>query len=153
MITLRIYDRHDGSLAFDLRHLIDLLAPRSLDASWKVSPVTLNDPHLDCSFEEFMCTGPTDSGQFDLERLAADGSVVNGYSFSEAAHAAYQVIWGQFVATDPNQKHPWAVIRAIDSTFYEVTSADQVVLNAIRSAYKDVRVASGPVKSIPIEEV
>jgi hypothetical protein len=29
-------------LAFDLRDLIDLLAPRSREASWTVSPVRLN---------------------------------------------------------------------------------------------------------------
>jgi len=45
MITLRIYDYRNGVLALDLRDLlVDLLAPRSLEADWKVSPVTLNDP-------------------------------------------------------------------------------------------------------------
>ena len=153
MITLRIYDYRNGVLALDLRDLVDLLAPRSLEADWKVSPVTLNDPHPGRSFDQFMFTGPTEPGQVDLERLAARGSVISGVALSEAAHAAHQVIWGQFAGTLPNQKDPWVVICAIDSTFYEVTSADQLVLNAIRSAYKDVRVASGPVQSIPIERV
>jgi hypothetical protein len=153
MITLRIYDYRNGVLVLDLRDLVDLLAPRSLEADWKVSPVTLNDPHLGRSFDEFMVTGPAGPGQDDLERLAASGSVVSGVTLSEAAHAAHQVIWGQFVGTLPNQNDPWVVMCAINSTFYEVTSADQVVPNAIRSAYKDVRVASGPVKSIPIEQV
>jgi hypothetical protein len=52
MITLRIYDYRNGVLALDLRDLVDLLAPCSLDADWKVSPVTLNDPHLGRSFDE-----------------------------------------------------------------------------------------------------
>ena len=153
MITLRIYDYRDGVLALNLRDLVDLLAPRSLEADWKVSPVTLNDPLLGRSFDEFMVTGPTEPDQVDLERLAASGSVVSGFTLSQVLHAAHQVMWGQFVGTLPNQKDPWVVMCAIDSTFYEVTSADQGVLNAIRSAYKDVRVAPGPVKSIPIERV
>ena len=154
MTTLRIYDYRDGALALDLRDLIDLLAPRSLEARWMVSPVTLIDPRLGSSFEEFMTV---ESGRLDedtLEQLAVSKSAVNGIALSEAAHATHQVIWGQFVGMLPEQKEdPWVVIRAIDSTFYEVTSADEAVLATIRSAYKDVRAAPGPVTSIPIGQV
>ena len=149
MTTLRIYDYRDGALALDLRDLIDLLAPRSLEARWMVSPVTLIDPRLGSSFEEFMTV---ESGRLDedtLEQLAVSKSAVNGIALSEAAHAT-----GQFVGMLPEQKEdPWVVIRAIDSTFYEVTSADEAVLATIRSAYKDVRAAPGPVTSIPIGQV
>lgn len=153
MTTLRIYDSREHALALDLRDLIDLLSPRSLEASWRVSPVKLNYPQLGRSIAEFMMTGPGKPGEDRLEQLAASGSSVSGATLSEAARAAWQVIWGQFVATFPEQNDTWVVIRAIDSTFYEVTSADEAVLNAIRSAYKDVRVAPGPVTSIPIEQV
>ena len=78
-------------------------------------------------------------------------SVVNGITLSEAAHATHQVIWGQFVGMLPHKEDPWVVIRAIDSTFYEVTSVDEAVLATIRSAYSDVRTALSPVTSIPIE--
>jgi hypothetical protein len=37
MATLRIYDYDNGVLAVDLRHLLDLLAPRSLEATWTVT--------------------------------------------------------------------------------------------------------------------
>jgi hypothetical protein len=63
------------------------------------------------------------------------------------------VIWGQFVATLPEQMDAWVVIRAIDSTFYEVTTSDEEVLAKIRLAYKDVRVAPGPVASTPFPQV
>jgi len=42
MTTLRISDYRDHVLALGLRDLIDLLAPRSLEASWTVSPVRLH---------------------------------------------------------------------------------------------------------------
>jgi hypothetical protein len=41
MTTLRIYDYRNGALALDLRDLVDLFAPRSLEASWVVSPVSV----------------------------------------------------------------------------------------------------------------
>lgn len=153
MTTLRIYDYRNNVLALDLHNLIDLLAPRSLKADWTISPVTLNDPHLGRSFDELMIVGPDQPSHDDLESLAASRSIIDGFTLSKAAHAVRQVIWGKFIATLPDQKEPWVVICAIDSTFYEVTSADEAVLSAIRSAYKDVRVAPGPVTSVRIEQV
>jgi hypothetical protein len=153
MTTLRIYDYRNGALALDLRDLVDLFAPRSLEASWTASPVRMNHPDLGRLYDEFMMTGPGQPGQNPLEVLAANGSSVSGVTFSEAAHAAWQVIWGQFVATLPEQNDAWVVIRAIDSTFYEVSTSDEMVLAKIGSTYKDVRVASGPVASAPIPQV
>jgi hypothetical protein len=133
-----------------LRDLLDLLAPHSLEVSWTVSPVRLECPALGRSLDEFMVTGP---GGGQLESLAANGSSVSGLILAEYAHATRQIIWGQFVAAHPEQAGVWLVIRAIDSTFYEVITSDEVVLAKIRSAYKDVRVASGPVASTPIPQV
>jgi hypothetical protein len=154
MTTLRIYDyKKNGALALDLRDLVDLLAPRSLEATWTVSPVGLRDRRDGTASEEFMMTGPGEVGQDKLEQFAASGSSVSGAMLSKAAHEAHQVIWGEFTATLPEQADPWVVIRAIDSTFYEVTSSDESVLGAIRAAFRDVRLAPGPVTSIPIEPV
>ena len=150
MTTLRIHVGCNGALALDLRDLIGLLAPRSLEASWTVSRVVLHDPALDHSFDEFMIAGRGAPGEDLLEKFAAGGSPVSGALLSKAAHETTQVIWGQFVGTLPGKSDTWIVIRAIDSTFFEVTSSDGAVLNAIRSVYKDVRMASGPVTSIPI---
>jgi hypothetical protein len=152
MTTLRIYDYRDGVLALDLRDLINLLAPRSIEASWIVSPVKLEHPELARTVDEFMMTGSGRPGEDQLELLAASGSSVSGLMLAEYAHATSQVIWGQFAGTLPAQSDIWVVIRAIDSTFYEVTTSDDEVLAKIKSAYNDVRVASGPVASTPIME-
>ena len=152
MTTLRIYDYRNGVLALDLRDLIDLLAPRSIEAGWTVSPVKLENPKLGRSIDEFMMTGPGRPGEDQLELLAASGSSVSGLMLAEYAHATSQVIWGQFAGSLPAQSDIWVVIRAIDSTFYEVTTSDDEVLAKIKSAYNDVRVASGPVASTPIME-
>ena len=72
---------------------------------------------------------------------------------AELAKATDQVIWGEFVAVLPQQNGIWVTARAIDSTFYEVTTVDATVLDTIKSTYKDVRVATGPVTSAPIAEI
>ncbi|WP_375779672.1 hypothetical protein ACE103_12535 [Bradyrhizobium sp. ma5] len=153
MTTLRIYDYRDGVLALDLSDLVDLLAPRSLEASWTASPVRVNHPDLGRFCDEFMVVGQGKAGQHPLEVLAANGSSFDGIRFSEAAHTARQVIWGQFVAALSEQDDHWVDIRAIDSTFYEVTTSDKAVLNAVWASYKDVRVASGPTISVPIDRI
>lgn len=148
MTTLRIYDLRGRTLAVHLPDLIDLLAPRSLEASWAVCPVSVEYPTLGRSLDEFMITGPGRPGEDHLEILAASGVSVSGAILLQHARETYQVIWGQFVATLPEQA-AWVTIRAIDSTFYEVTTTDEEVLAKIRSTYKDVRDASGPVSSVP----
>jgi hypothetical protein len=148
MTTVRIYDyRNDGILAVDLRHLIDLLAPQSLQAIWTVSPVKLFYPALDSSLDEFSATG---QGAEQLEVLAGDRTPVSGTVLAELAEATVQVIWGEFAAVLPRHDSIWVTIRAIDSTFYEVTSTDADVLNKIRTTYKDVRAAADPAASTPI---
>jgi len=132
MATLRIYDCDGRVLAVDLRHLIDLLAPRSLQATWTASSV---------EGEELWATG---QGGVQLEGLARNRSPVSGAVLAELAKSTVQVIWGEFTAVLPPQSVVWVTIRAIDSTFYEVTTTDEVVLKKVRSTYKDVRVATGP---------
>jgi hypothetical protein len=153
MTTLRIYDLREGRvLALDLRDLIDLLAPHSLEASWIVSPVKVEDPTLGRTFDQFE-TVPGLAGEDNLETVAINGAAVNGIALSKYAHETRQVIWGQFVATLPEQADVWVAIRAIDSTFYEVSTSDEEVLARIRSAYQDVRVAPGPVFSTPFPQL
>jgi hypothetical protein len=147
MATLRIYDCDNGVLALDLRHLIDLLAPRSIQAIWTVSPVKLFCSELNSFEEDFDAIG---QGGDPLEVLARNRSPVSGTVLAELAKATTQVIWGEFEALLPEQDRVWISIRAIDSTFYELSTSDEAVLNKIKSSYKDVRVASAPVSSTPI---
>src|SRR4051812_8918872 len=136
MTTLRIWDLGERQgLALDLRDLVDLFAPRSLEASWTVSPVRVgHDPSAVDRFEA-VPQGADDP----LQALATGGAPVSGAVLSQYAHETRQVIWGQFVGTLPGQIGAWITISAIVSTFYEVTTSDEVILAKIRSTYKDVR--------------
>src|SRR5260370_5356896 len=113
MTTLRIYDYRNGVLALDLRDLIDLLAPRSIEASWTVSPIKLEDPELGRSIDEFMMTGPGRPGEDQLELLAVSGSSVSVLMLAEYAHATCQVIWGQFMGTLHAQNDLCVLVPAI----------------------------------------
>lgn len=137
MATLRIYDVRRHVLQIDLRHLLALLAPQSLRADWTLAAVSFPEPGDDL----FDATGP---GGERLNELAETGAIVSGVQLAALAKDTRQVIWGGFTASLPRQGGaPWLTIRAIDSTFYEVTTLDQSVLDKIRSTYRDVRASDG----------
>ncbi|WDZ75177.1 hypothetical protein PWG15_11130 [Ensifer adhaerens] len=130
MKTLRVYGPPETVLPFDLRDFLQLLAPHSLRASWRVSAV-------DTGYSWFEATGP---GGDVLETMARSGERVGGKDLAAAANDTRQVIWGAFcgsLPTAPDQL--WVRIRAIDSTFYEVTTDDETVLGKIEATFDDVR--------------
>jgi len=141
MTTLRVYDLKDQVLALDLRDLLRLLAPRSFKARWVVSTVKSSK----LGHEWFEATG---EGGERLEGLAQHDGQISGSDLAALAENTRQVIWGEFVGSAPTQSDkPWVIIRAVDSTFYEIDSDDEAVLNKISSAYKDVRMGEAPITS------
>ncbi|WP_133636838.1 hypothetical protein [Zavarzinia compransoris] len=133
MATLRIYDLRERVLALDLRDLLHLFAPRSLDATWTVTTVKSSEPGR----EWFEATG---EGGEQLEILAQRNAAISGADLTALAENTRQVIWGEFVGSAPTQSNKaWVIIRAIDSTFYEIDTDDETVLSKIRWTYKDVR--------------
>lgn len=141
MTTLRVYDLNQHVLALDLRDLLRLLAPRSLEGRWVVSTVKSSMS----GDEWFEATG---EGGEQLERLAQDDVQLSGFDLAALAEKTLQVIWGEFVGLEPTRSDKrWVTIRAVDSTFYEIDSDDEAVLNKISSTYKDVRTADAPIES------
>lgn len=130
---LTIHDLDDrGILAFDMRDLLRALAPPSLEARWTIT--TPDD-------EPFEATG---AGGFRLEELAEVSSQITGDELLAIADDTVQVIWGDFVAVLPDDPHrEWLTIRAIDSSFFEVETSDERSIAAVRSRFRDVRVAEG----------
>ncbi|WP_237151781.1 hypothetical protein [Oryzibacter oryziterrae] len=132
MTKLRVYDEHDHLLALDLRDLLKLLAPRSLAARWTVAPVREADGEA-----RFEATG--EEGE-RLERLAQVGATVTGQELAAMAAKVGQVIWGEFVGMETTAPgSPWVIIRAIDSTCYEIETDDMAVLNKVKVTYRQVR--------------
>lgn len=130
MATLRIYDLDGGVLAVHLSRLLDLLAPKSLDAEWTVAPIRSDGE------EKFEATGP---GADELEELVATAMPISGMALLIVSTNTPQIVWGEFIAIVPGESSPWLTLRAIDSTFYEIATDDDAALDTVRSAFKDVR--------------
>ena len=142
MKTLRIYGPPERALPFDLRDFLRLLAPRSLKASWKVSAV-------DAGYQWFDATG---AGGEMLEAMAQLGEPVPGRDLAAAVQDTRRVIWGEFSASLPSAPdRDWVVIRAVDSTFYEIATDDEKVLKKIEKHFADVRPYDSLWKPIPRE--
>lgn len=90
----------------------------------------------------------TGEGGEQLEGLAQDNAWLSGSDLAALAEDTRQVVWGEFVGSAPTQSDKaWVIIRAVDSTFYEIDTDDETVLNKIGSTYKDVRAGEAPVTS------
>ena len=50
-----------------------------------------------------------------------------------------QVIWGEFTGFKEGVLTPWVILRAIDSSFCEVETDDEQVLDSVRETFSDVR--------------
>lgn len=129
MTVLQIRDLSDGSLAFDLRHLLRLLAPPADTALWRV-----RTPQR----QAFEASG---SGGAALEDLAAaEAPAMAGADLLVLADNTAQVIWGDFIGsltTAPDV--PWLTLRAVDSSFWEVETADDTAVARLRDRFRDVR--------------
>ena len=133
MATLRVYDLNNQFLTFDLKDLLRLLEPRSLEAHWVVCAVKDSEP----GHEWFEAIG--DGGK-QLMELAEVNAQLSGSALAALAENTRQVIWGEFIGSGPLQPdEAWVTIRAIDSSFYEIETEDETVLRKISSTFKDVR--------------
>jgi hypothetical protein len=128
-----------------LKNLLRLLAPQFLHANWTVTTVKSSEP----GHEWFEATG---KGGEQLEMLAQDNVRLSGADFATLAGNTLQVIWGEFVGSTLEQPDmAWVIIWAVDSTFYEIETRDQAVLDKISSTYKDVRSGEAPISSECLE--
>lgn len=67
---------------------------------------------------------------------------IPGHELAVLAKETDQVIWGAFTGSLYGTRGaPWVAIRFIDSTFCEVETSDEAVLDTIRSSFRDVRQA------------
>lgn len=139
MATLWIHDLDGTGLAFDLIDLLELLAPQSVQTSWTISTVKSIDPKQ----EWFEAQG--EAGE-KLEDLAEQDAEISVEELIKLARGSYQVIWGEFLgASDDPQMDFWVIIRAMDSSFYEIVTFDEAVIGKITSHFHDVRHGDTPI--------
>ncbi len=115
MPTIRIGAGDSHRLSFDLRHVLTAMRAHASASFWEVSGVALYKEALDV-------TGP---GADQLEVLAASGERVSRAVLLGIAKKVHQVIWGEFRAyAKRTSQEPHIIVRAIDSSFYEITGDD-----------------------------
>jgi hypothetical protein len=112
-------------LAVDLRHILDLLDDRAIRSQWRVSGVWALSNAEGWAAEE-------------LEKLADGKTFITGEHLNRIAHCLSQVIDGEFSAFANSSESPWLIIRAIDSSFYEVFSTEPDVLDGVRASFQEV---------------
>jgi hypothetical protein len=121
MRTLRISDETDGYLAFDLRELLELLGERVVASRWV------------CAVEECRAEEPlTMIAKYNVP----EG--IDGKQIIRLAAVTRQVVDGVFAGFDDAEPEPWVRLAAIDSSYWEVTAAENVLLPLVAS-FRDTR--------------
>jgi hypothetical protein len=122
-VIIRDGSKRDGkhTLDFGLREVLDTLGSRAAASRWRCSGVRY-----------------TSKDEQDIDALEREtGELIDGAALLAATERLQQVIDGQFEAIE-NQNTPWVVVRAVDSSWWEVLSDEQAVLETVRVRFQDV---------------
>ena len=111
-----------GGLEFGLAEVLFALGPRVAESRWL------------CRDLHYISRDETDIDTLDL---AAAGGLVEGHDLLSALPRVLQVINGEFEGVSEDST-PWVIIRAVDSSWWEVLSDDPSALQAIRQRFRVV---------------
>src|SRR5438105_3128206 len=113
----------DGRLlSFDLSDILRLLGPAAADAEWEISGVE--------------CVGG--AAAEELHRLAKARARVAGQTLLSLAAQVTQTIDGVFTGFRAGEQQPWVIIRAADSSSFDVESDDEDVLASVKQRFHDL---------------
>ncbi len=112
-----------GGLQFDLAQVLAALGRAAAKSRWT------------CADLQYTSKDELDIPA--LERAAIPGEEVLGSDLIEAKGNLLQVIDGQFTGIDKDGA-PWVIVRAVDSSWWEVWSNHNWVHDAIRAHFRVV---------------
>ena len=126
-VEIRDGIERSGFLAFDLAEILDALGSLTATSTWRC--------------RDLWVTGRED---LEVRALEAASESPEGISMTTDELAGFaaqvaQVIDGEFSAIVPGETEPWLVIRAVDSSWWEVFSANGRVFDALRLRFTDLR--------------
>ncbi|MEE7494853.1 nucleotidyltransferase family protein [Methylobacterium oryzae] len=131
MQILQIHDFLPAKpIVVDPRAVLPILGQRAIRANWEVAGVARHGKGL-------IVTG--DDAVDRLEALSRSAVRIPGGLLVELIDQTAQVIWGEFTAFEEGKEAPWVILRAIDSTWCEVETDDESVLDQVRRTFADVR--------------
>ena len=121
MARLIIRSQRAGGLDFDLPDVLKALGPRVSCSAWTVEG--LNYVSRD---------------EKDIPALhRGAGATILGTELLLSLPNLLQVIDGEFRAFEAGNE-PWVIVRAVDSSWWEVESEDAVALSGIRNGFLNV---------------
>jgi hypothetical protein len=109
-----------GGLAFDLPEVLGALGEKAQSWVWRGRDI------------QYVSRDERDVAV--IQELAA-GRALAGADLIAGLEQLLQIIDGEFEATEPGEQVPAVVIRAVDSSWWEVLSDDAAVLAAIRQRF------------------
>ncbi|NET61270.1 MAG: hypothetical protein F6K47_35630 [Symploca sp. SIO2E6] len=111
----------DNFLAVNLIDILYLLGAPAQESEWDISGLE--------------CLG---SKADELHQIADDSVRISGAILFELAAQLTQVIDGVFVGYKQGKQKPWIIVRAVDSSAYDVESSSEEVLASIRQNFQEV---------------
>lgn len=122
MRTITVMDRNEaGVLSFDLRDMLACVAPIVTQMNWRVR-------NLECTGERAK----------DLHDIAARGDLITGARLVAIADGVDQVIDGEFFGYGQGDALPILVLRAVDSSSWDIASSSEALLDTFRRHYVTV---------------
>jgi hypothetical protein len=134
MDGIGIYDQHNGSLSVDLIGLLRALGPAASSAWWRARTRVWY-----IAAEGVILPA--------LEEHESGGRWMSGSDLIAVGERLHQVVDGVIegvggaAAPQENDAEPWVVLRAVDSSWWEVYADDSQVLRTLRDCFRDVRPA------------
>jgi hypothetical protein len=122
MYTITVSDRRPNRvLAFDLRELLSLIRDDARRMEWSVA--------------DLECIGASAS---ELENLTLPGARVHGDVLLALAEGIEQVIDGEFCAYEPGNSSPIYLLRAVDSSSWDIAADRDELLDVFRKRFTAV---------------
>ena len=118
-VTIR--DARENLLGFDLIDILRVLGSRIESSRWKVHGLEVTGRSADRLYE-----------------ISDNGRVINGNELIAIATDLLQTIDGEFEAFDNSSPEPWLVIRAVDSSEFDVECDDPWVHQKLIESFTDI---------------
>ena len=117
---------HRGGEFVHLRVLLDILGSEGERSIWQVENVEA-----------------LGSGADELHLASDSGRTFFGAELKRLVSKLEQIVDGEFIAFKSNESQPWIVIKAGDSTFYDVMTDELEVLSMFRKVFASSQFIAG----------
>jgi hypothetical protein len=135
MLTIRIHDLDPstGALKVDLKSVLSALGPAVKSFVWRVCKVNFKGPKFDV----------VGNAAEMFEHSEKNGDLLPYSAISKLAHEDHQLIWAEIRGYKGGSTNdPEISIRAIDSSYFEIESADSDLIEKIASKFQDLQAVS-----------